>query len=271
VPPIAAERARRAADGGPWTSLLTAPAAAGLAAVGFDPVGEVMGSIVQSIRWTAYSGCTAYGNLGRRPRAPIVRFDGFAPYSNALTRGYATALKRMLLEASAIGADGVVGVRLTATKLLGGATEITALGTGVHARSHTRPRYVFSTHLPGQDVAKLLSAGWVPVDLVFGVSVAILHDLGQSSWVVGNDEYDGYTKLINGARADARERFARRIGTKGADGAIVSSMALRSWSMEASGGHRHRVAEASMFGTSVARFRRSTSTPARTLTFLPLK
>src|SRR3954464_5546213 len=45
LPPVAADRARRAAAGGPWTSLLTAPAAAGLEAAGFDPVGEVMGSI----------------------------------------------------------------------------------------------------------------------------------------------------------------------------------------------------------------------------------
>ena len=242
--------------------------------MGFDAVGEVMGAIVQSIRWTGYSGCTAYGNSGRGRKSPIVRFDGFAPYTNALTRGYATALRRMLLEASAIGADGVVGVRFTVTKLYGGATEFIALGTGVRARSHTRPQYVFSTHLPGQDIAKLLTAGWVPVDLVFGISVAILHDLGQPSWVLGNSEYDGYTKLITDARADARERFGRRIRTQGADGAIVSSMALRSWpmEMESSGGHRHRVAEASMFGTSVARFRRSTSTPpASTLTFLPLK
>ena len=46
LPPVAAERVRRAAAGGPWTSLLTAPAAAGLQVAGFDPVGEVMGSIV---------------------------------------------------------------------------------------------------------------------------------------------------------------------------------------------------------------------------------
>ena len=39
LPPIAAERARRAAAGGAWTSLLTAPAAAGLQVAGFEPVG----------------------------------------------------------------------------------------------------------------------------------------------------------------------------------------------------------------------------------------
>ena len=44
LPPVAAERVRRAAAGGAWTSLLSAPAAAGLEVAGFDPVGEVMGS-----------------------------------------------------------------------------------------------------------------------------------------------------------------------------------------------------------------------------------
>src|SRR3954471_14442732 len=62
LPPVAAERARRAAAGGPWPSLLTAPAAAGLEAAGFDPVGEVMGSIVQQIGWAGYRGCGGWGS-----------------------------------------------------------------------------------------------------------------------------------------------------------------------------------------------------------------
>src|SRR4051794_41845138 len=68
LPPVAAERARRAAAGGPWTSLLTAPAAAGLKAAGFDPVGEVMGSIVQQIGWSGDRGCGGWGaGIGGAP------------------------------------------------------------------------------------------------------------------------------------------------------------------------------------------------------------
>ena len=38
------------------------------------------------------------------------------------------------------------------------------MGTGVRARSATLPGRVFSTHLEGQDVAKLVLAGWVPAE-----------------------------------------------------------------------------------------------------------
>ena len=275
LPPVAAERARRAAAGSAWTSLLTVPATVGLEAVGIDPVGEVMGSMVQRISLTGYEGCGAYPTYGMGASASRVSVGGFVAYRNALRGGYAKAMKRMLLEASAIGADGVVGVRLTTTRMQGNAREFTALGTGVRARSRTRPRWVFSTGLSGQDVSKLLAAGWVPVELVFGISVLVRHDglatRQQTSWGAGNVEVDGYTRLITSTRAEARERFGRRVRDSGADGAIVSSTDLRAWSVEPSEGHRDHVAEASVFGTAVARFRRSTTAPTRTLTFLPLK
>jgi uncharacterized protein YbjQ (UPF0145 family) len=260
LPPVAAERARRAAAGSAWTSLLTVPATVGLEAVGIDPVGEVMGSMVQRISLTGYEGCGAYSAYGMGVSVSRVSVGGFVAYRNALRGGYAKAMKRMLLEASAIGADGVVGVRLTITQMQGNAR---------------RPRWVFSTGLSGQDVSKLLAAGWVPVELVFGISVLVRHDglatRQQTSWGAGNVEVDGYTRLITSTRAEARERFGRRVRDSGADGAIVSSTDLRAWSVEPSEGHRDHVAEASVFGTAVARFRRSTTAPTRTLTFLPLK
>ena len=113
LPPVAAERMRRAAEGGAWTSLLSVPAAAGLEVAGFDPVGEVMGSMVQRIGWSSYYGCgSVWGTnsqtitSGSHPRA------GFAPYAHAQENGWATAIGRMVTEAAGIGADGIVGVRL---------------------------------------------------------------------------------------------------------------------------------------------------------------
>ena len=69
LPPVAAARVHRAASGGPWTSMLTVPSAAGLSATEFEPVGEVMGSIVQNVGWSGYGGCGAWGAGG---------FGGFA-------------------------------------------------------------------------------------------------------------------------------------------------------------------------------------------------
>jgi uncharacterized protein YbjQ (UPF0145 family) len=274
---VAAERARRAAQGGAWTSLLTVPAAAGLHVAGFDPVGEVMGSMVQRIGWAGYSGCGVYGNFAGGmtvTSSDRAGYSGFAPYVDALNLGYRTALGRMAQEATTIGADGIVGVALTTTHIDGATREFTALGTAVRARGAARPGRLFLTHLPGQDVAKLTVAGWMPADLVFGISVAIRHDdwrtRQQASWGSGNVEVAGYTELITHTRADARARFGGHVRESGADGAIVSSMDLRAWEIEPSENHRDHVAEATIFGTALVRFHTSTAAPTRSLTYLPL-
>jgi uncharacterized protein YbjQ (UPF0145 family) len=269
---------RRAAEGGAWTSLLSAPAAAGLEVAGFDPVGEVMGSIVQRIGWSSYYGCGATGWYGAASRTVTSVQDprvGFAPYAHALETGWGTAIGRMVTEAAAIGADGIVGVRLSQSGLGNNAHEFTAIGTGVRARCRTRPRRVFSSHLPGQDVAKLVLAGWVPTDLVIGIAVGIRHDdwntRQQRTWSAGNVEVGAYTELIHQTRSDARRAFAAHVRSAGADGAVVASMRLNSWEIEPAEGHTDHVAESTIFGTAIAQFHRSTAAPSRSLTYLPLK
>ncbi|MBN9109295.1 MAG: heavy metal-binding domain-containing protein [Pseudonocardia sp.] len=278
LPPVAAERIRRAAAGGAWTSLLSAPAAAGLEAAGFDAVGEVMGSMVARIGWAGYRGCGGYG-WGAAPRTITSsdgdRFSGFAPYVQALYAGYGTAIGRLVTEASAIGADGVVGIRLGQTTEFGGAREFTALGTAVRARSATRPGRIFTTVLDAQDVAKLLQAGWVPTQIVYGISVAIRHDdwatRAQASWNAGNIEVDGYTELVGVTRADARRLLHDAVRRSGADGAVVDDMTLAVWSVEPGENHRDHVAEATVFGTALARFHTGRVAPTRSLTYLPLR
>ncbi|GAY07167.1 heavy metal-binding domain-containing protein [Pseudonocardia sp. N23] len=278
LPPVAAERIRRAAAGGAWTSLLSAPAAAGLEVAGFDPVGEVMGSIVQRMGWAGYRGCGGYG-WGGRPTTITSsdgdRFSGFAPYVRALHTGYDTAIGRLVAEATAIGADGVVGIRLGQSTEFGGAREFTALGTAVRARSTTRPGRVFTTVLAAQDVAKLLRAGWMPAQIVYGISVAIRHDdwatRAQASWNAGNVEVEGYTDLVGTTRADARRLLHDAVRRSGADGAVVDDMTLSVWSVEPGENHRDHVAEATLFGTALARFHTGTAAPTRSLTYLPLR
>jgi uncharacterized protein YbjQ (UPF0145 family) len=287
LPPVAAERVRRAAAGGPWTSLLSAPAAAGLEVAGFDPVGEVMGSIVMQVGWSGYRGCGGWGTgawgsagmFGTQGATTVSSsaggFVGYAPYVTALNHGYETAMGRMLEEAATIGADGVVGVSLTMDHLDARAREFVALGTAVRSRGRTRPHRPFSTSLPAQDVAKLVGAGWMPTDLVFGLSVAIRHDdwqtQRQASWGAGNTEVTGYTELVNHVRADARALFGRHVRAAGAEGAVVSSMGLRVHSIEPSENHRDHVAEAHVFGTALVHFGAHREPPRRTLTYLPLR
>ncbi|MGH3722000.1 MAG: heavy metal-binding domain-containing protein [Pseudonocardiaceae bacterium] len=279
LPPVAAERMRRFAHTGLRTSLLTVPGAAGVQSVGFDPVGEVMGCIVEHIGWSGFGGCGYFGGFGIAggtvTSSGSARFVGFGPYVDALYRGYGTALGRMTEEAAAMDADGVVGVRLSVSHLGAENREFVALGTAVRARSQHRPGAVFTTELAGQDVAKLMQAGWVPAALVYGISMAVRHDdwatQRQASWGAGNTEVSGYTELVTHVRADARHRFDQQARSAGAQGAIVSSMGLSIGEIEPAENHRDHVAEASVFGTALVRFHQGAAAPTRSLTILPLR
>ena len=293
LPPVAADRMRRFARTGLRTSLLTVPGAVGVQSVGCDPVGEVMGCIVEHIGWSGFGSCGYFGGIGGIGGFGIgggtvtpsgaAGSVGFGPYVEALYRGYGTALERMTAEAAAMDADGVVGVRLSVSPLGSssgahrgaGNREFVALGTAVQARSRHRPGRVFTTDLAGQDVAKLLMAGWVPSAVVYGISVAVRHDdwwtQRQSSWGAGNTEVSGYTELVTLVRADARYRFDQQARSAGAEGAIVSSMGLTIGEIEPAENHRDHVAEASVFGTALVSFHRGSSTPTRSLTILPLR
>jgi uncharacterized protein YbjQ (UPF0145 family) len=269
------------------TSLLSPGGQAGVQSVGLEPVGEVMGCIVERIGWAGWGGCGLMGmgmgmGGGLGMSAPTVTsggggYGGYRPYVDALYRGYDTALARLLMEAQALGADGVVGVTWTQQRLgEGDAHEFVARGTAVRARSQTRPAYLFSTDLPGSEVARLLHAGWVPAGLEIGISVSIRHDdyqtrLAARSWSGQNVEAQGYTELVTYARADARQRFEQRVARHGADAATVSDMSLHVWSIEPSDGHVDHVAHATVIGNAVLRFHSGKSAPTNSITVLPLK
>lgn len=280
LPPVAQARAQRAAAGRLRTSLFGAREAAVLGAVGFEPVGDVMGCVVEHIGWGGY-GCGAYvGGLGQYAYSPPTitsgrgGYTGYAPYVDALYYGFEVALHRMLLEAQALGADGVVGVRWTQERLDANQNrEFVALGTAVRARSRHRPAHLFATDLPGQDVVKLMHGGWMPSGLVIGIAVAVRHDdyytrRQATSWV--NVEVAGYTELVSFARADARNKFAQRAAKHGGDAAIVSDMALHIWALEAGEGHRDHVAESVVVGSALAKFHGGVQAPTDALMMLPL-
>lgn len=284
LPPAAVARMQRFAADGVRTSLLDVSGMTSVSAVGLPPVGEVMGCIVEHIGWQGFGGCGYYGGVagwaGNWGAQTVTSgagnpWAGFKPYVDALYRGYDTAIARMVVEAQAMGADGVVGVRLSVNHLGQDNREFVALGTAVRAQGDDHPARPFVTDLPGADVAKLLHAGWVPVSIAFGISMAIRHDdawtQGQASSWSGNTEVYGYTELVTHVRADARKRFADHAAQAGADGAIVSSIDFSVSAREPSEGHRDHVAESTVFGTTLARFHRSNTAPTRALTILPLR
>jgi Putative heavy-metal-binding len=287
LPPAAQARIDRGASGrGVHASLLRVEGDAALASVGLEPVGEVMGCIVSQLGWAGYGGCGVYyGGMGRAAYGmappPVTSGDGgwsgFAPYVRALYHGYETALHRMLLEAQPLGADGVVGVTVTRERFGdSGMWEYVARGTAVRARATTRPTHLFTTDLSGGDVAKLLHAGWVPVSLMWGISVAVRHDdyytrMAARSWTGQNIEVVGYSELVIHCRADAREQFENKLAKYGGDCAIVSDMNLHIWSMEPSDGHRDHVAESVVVGNALAKFHGGRDAPTDSLKIMSLR
>ncbi|MHB1614378.1 MAG: heavy metal-binding domain-containing protein [Actinomycetes bacterium] len=284
LPPIAAARLARFAESRVSSSLLSVPGSVALEAYGFDAVGEAMGAIVESIGWSGYGGCGygygGFGGLAGRFGAGTVTsgqggFAGYAPYVEALYRGWDTAIHRMLIEARAMGADGVVGVRLDRRDLGESTHEFLALGTAMRARGSIHPTTPFSTELSGPDVAVALAAGWVPVTIAMGITVAIRHDDYQtqtqaSSMWSGNTEVSGYTELVTYARDDARRQFTHRAARAGAEALLVSRHSLEIHEVEPAENHRDHIAEAMFTGTAMARFHQGAVAPTSTLTILPL-
>jgi uncharacterized protein YbjQ (UPF0145 family) len=281
LPPAAAARMARFDAHGVRTSVLDVAGAMSTVAVGLPPVGEVMGCMVQRIGWTGYAGCGYYGGYGGWSWSPPTVTSskgrgvaGYRPYVDALYRGYDTAIERMLTEARGMGADGVIGVRLSADHLGEDGREFVALGTAVRSPGRVHPPQPFVTDLAGADVAKLLRAGWVPVAVVIGISVAVRHidsrTAAQMTSQAGNTEVAGYTQLVQRVRADARGQFAERAARSGADGALVSTVDLRTWDQEG-GGCRDHVAESLVIGTAIARFGPARASAGRPLSVLPLR
>jgi len=260
-----AARARMAEISGSrtWGSALSSEEFAAIRGVAFEPVGQVLGTAVFHIGytggWSCSGACSFTGGTD-------VSSSAWAPFSQLVKSMYTArrvALSRATAECRALGGDGIVGVKLKVGAFPAGGLEFTALGTAVRARSKTRPVQPFTSHLSGQDFAKLMHAGWVPTGLAFGISIATRHDdwrtYGQIRWTAGNQEVDGYTQLINHARHDARVQLARDAASHGGDGVVVDEMELRVRERECPTyqNSRDHIAEAVFLGTSIARFHRS--------------
>ncbi len=275
LPSAVAARAARYRPGGVHTSLQDVAGFAGLHSVGLQPLAEVMGCAVVRLGWQGWGGC-GYSGFGARPTTVTSgarnRFSGYAPYVDALRGAYDAALGRLLAEAVAMRAHGVVGVRLTEQHVSGG-REFLALGTAVRADSAVHLERPFVTELDGNDVAALLHAGWVPATIAYGISVGVRHDdyrTVQQATGWRNAEVSGYTDLVQQVRHDARTRFGEQVRSAGADGALVSRTTLHVHEQSQSAGHVDHVAEATVLGTAMARFAR-TPVARRTLTVLPLR
>src|SRR3989440_6141537 len=149
--------------------------------------------------------------------------------SQAMYHARELAMNRMQTEALALGADGIVGVRLEVEFKEWGsdAAEFLAVGTAVKAddgqswrNDHGQP---FTSDLTGQDFWTLLQAGYAPLGMVMGVCVYhvahrtlgnILSNIGQ------NTELPQFTQALYDARELAMARMQHEAEALHAEGIV---------------------------------------------------
>jgi uncharacterized protein YbjQ (UPF0145 family) len=246
-----------------WGSALSTHEFAAVKGAGFDPVGQVLGTAVYQIGYTGGWGCSgAWSYYGGGANAQVSS-SAWAPFSALVNTMYAArrlAISRAVAECTALGGDGIVGASLKVKRFPAGGLEFTTIGTAVRARGNVRPKKPFTSHVTGQEFAKLIHAGYVPASLVLGISIATRHDdwltLGQNRWNAGNQEISGYTQLVNHARHDARVQLTRDVKEHQADGVVVDEIDLNISERECPSqqGRRDHIVEAVFLGTAIARF-----------------
>ena len=179
---------------------------------GFQPLGLVMGSSIY--------------HVGYQPvRAGVS--EELTLLTQAMYSARELAMVRMEEEADALGADGIVAVRLTLNMHAWGANviEFLAIGTAVKSEKgsfrgpENRP---FTSDLSGQDFWTLLNAGYRPLGFVMGNCVYYVAQLGAQG--TQNIELKGPTEALYDARELAMERMqveAEAMGAAGIVGVLI--------------------------------------------------
>ena len=254
---------------GTWGSSLTSGEFAAIRSAGFEPVGQVFGAAVYAAGAASGSYCPAAGGSSGRgmpgPSPAQVPGQGsrgsLGPVVEAMYQARHTAIDRTTIECARLGGHGVVGVRLSRGSYPLGGLEFTAIGTAVRAPDAAYgQREPFTSDLSGQDFAKLIMTGWVPVGLALGISIGSRHDdrttVRQARWASGNAEVTGWTELVNEARHDARRQLEREVKRLGAEGVVIAAMRLQvsQRTCPVTVGRRDHVVETTLIGTAIASF-----------------
>lgn len=268
LPPAAEARMAEIRASGTWGSSLTSDEFSVIRSTGFEAVGQVLGAAVYNVGYTGGYGCpggwgsysVAWGPAARTQVSSRGGYGSFGPLVDVLYQARRTAIRRMVEECTDLGGHGVVGVRLTIGAFPSGGLEFKAIGTAIRAPGAAPLRTPFTSDLSGQDFAKLVRTGWMPVGLALGISIAARHDdwmtVGQTRWGAGNAEVTGYTELVNDARHDARQQLARDVSRHGGEGVVIADMDLRVREREcpAQEGRRDHIVEATSIGTAIVRY-----------------
>jgi uncharacterized protein YbjQ (UPF0145 family) len=182
---------------------------------GFEPIGLCVGTCVYHVG-------IQYGSWKKNEELTVL--------SKAMYHARELAMSRMRAEASAMNADGIVGVKLTIKRLEWDEhlLEFIAIGTGVvHGEGHSGFRAhdggPFTSDLSGQDFWSLLHSGYRPVEMVMGSCVYHVAHRGMfaAMGTTGqNVELENYTSAMYEAREIAIERMSQEASASKAEGVV---------------------------------------------------
>jgi uncharacterized protein YbjQ (UPF0145 family) len=197
-------------------------------------------------------GCSIF-HAGTRPYRPT-RSTEVEHLSSGLYEARHDAISRMTDEARALGADGVIGVRLSLNT--GGwshkSVEFNAVGTAVEAIDGSKwtigDGEPFVSDLSGREFFTLLRTGHRPLGFVMGSCV---YHVGRrrtpvvARQVGRNVELDVQTQALYNARELAMTRMQEEAAALGAVGVVGSRIT------ESTHVWRHRFIEFLAFGTAI--------------------
>lgn len=228
LPTGAAERLRAMRGTGDrpafFTSDLTVDEFLLVEQAGFEALGLVMGSSIYHVgfQWQKWSVSQELDVL-----------------SKAMYQARELAMTRMEEEADLLGADGVVGVRLVFKQYAmdEGVLEFQAIGTAIRhldrkGSFRTKDNRPFTSDLSGQDLWKLVRAGYRPVSLSMGACVyhiAHLSFMQVLKQAGRNQEMKIYTEATYAARELALERMQAEAVERGGIGVVGARVEESNW------------------------------------------
>jgi uncharacterized protein YbjQ (UPF0145 family) len=191
---------------------------------GFEALGLVLGSSIYHVgfQWQKWS---------VSQELPVL--------TRAMYDARELAMTRMEEEADLLGGDGVVGVRLVfkSYAMEEGVLEFQAIGTAIRHRERrgsfrTKDNRPFTSDLSGQDLWKLVRAGYRPVSLAMGACVYHIAHLSfmQALKQAGrNQEMKVYTEATYAAREFALERMQAEAVERGGIGVVGARVEESNW------------------------------------------
>jgi uncharacterized protein YbjQ (UPF0145 family) len=208
-----------------FTSDLTVDELVLIEEAGFEPVEFVFGSTYYHLGWQSGTSWTQNQEL--------------ESMSDLLLAARYTAMEQIISQASSMGADGIVGMRLDIERE-GHHAEFTAIGTAIrHKKSeghkwrakNGRP---FTCDLSGADFWALIRAGYRPVSLAHGVCVYHVAHKSLGQWfsslgtALQNMEQVAFTQGLYEAREIAMGRMQAEAAKVGADAGVVGMQVRQS-------------------------------------------